>query len=297
MDALQVLLRHSIDYAGLFPPAALDMRTAVRNYARYREGSDAWALGRFVVPVARLAEFESEAAGLLPRAEAGGWQLSALVGPAMFDELQALGDFTCQHAATGEGAMSANVVELKADSVEAIERIMAKMPRYLQVYIELPIDHDPAPLVQTLRRLGARAKVRTGGVTPEAFPTLPDMVRFIRACVAAGVPFKATAGLHHPLRGSYRLTYESGSPSAPMFGFLNLFLVAAWLRVGLDGAPAARLLEEADPGAFVFDDNGIEWRGRRLNMGALAAARDETIVSFGSCSFEEPIADLRSLRR
>ena len=55
---LRILLRGLIDYAGLFPPASLDMADAVRNYAAYREGEHAWALGRFVVPAARLEEFE-----------------------------------------------------------------------------------------------------------------------------------------------------------------------------------------------------------------------------------------------
>ena len=81
MSALQALLRESIDYAGLFPPAALGMREAVENYAAYRAGPDAWALGRFVVPAARLGELETAAAELLPRAAGlAPWRIAALLG-------------------------------------------------------------------------------------------------------------------------------------------------------------------------------------------------------------------------
>jgi hypothetical protein len=110
------------------------------------------------------------------------------------------------------------------------------------------------------------------------------------------VPFKATAGLHHPLRAEYRLTYEPESPIGPMFGFLNLFLATAYLAGGMDGETAARLLEERDAEAIRWDDAGVEWRGRRLDLAALAGAREAGIVSFGSCSFTEPIGDLESLR-
>ena len=59
------LLVDAIDFAGLFPPAAQDMSSAVRDYGRYRQGDEAWALGRFVVPVARLEEFDPQAAELV----------------------------------------------------------------------------------------------------------------------------------------------------------------------------------------------------------------------------------------
>src|SRR5436305_7602207 len=54
--SLRALLEHVIDYAGLFPPASLPLEVAVRNYDSYRRGPDAWMLGRFVCPAARLAE-------------------------------------------------------------------------------------------------------------------------------------------------------------------------------------------------------------------------------------------------
>src|SRR5215471_10308407 len=58
VNSLRILLTHLIDYAGLFPPAALEMPEAQRNYAAYRAGEYSWMLGRFVVPAARLDEVD-----------------------------------------------------------------------------------------------------------------------------------------------------------------------------------------------------------------------------------------------
>lgn len=296
MDSVRLLLKDAIDYAGLFPPAGLDMPAAVRNYAEYRTSSHRWALGRFVVPAARLGEFESAAAELLPRASASdAWPLAVLLGNAGADELQSLGEFNCRHAAERASAASGDVVEVKAESVEAVERIAAAVPRYLTAYLEIPIRHDPAPLIAATARAGLRAKVRTGGITADAFPAPSDLVRFIRTCVSAGVPFKATAGLHHPLRAAYRLTYASDSPRGTMYGFLNVFLAAAWLREGMDDDAGMKLLEESAAESLRFTDTGVEWRGHRLDSEAIVRARSQAIVSFGSCSFTEPVDELTAL--
>jgi hypothetical protein len=294
--ALRTLLHSRIDYAGLFPPAGLDMTAAVTNYASYRDGAHAWALGRFVAPASRIAQFESAAVGLLPPSPSPSpWRVAALLGADPAADMRALGELNCRHAADGEGAVTADVVEGKADSVEAVERLLRRVPPYLQAYVEVPIAGDPAPLVAAIGRAGGRAKVRTGGITPDAFPATADVVRFIRACLSARVPFKATAGLHHPLRADYRLTYEPDSVRGTMFGFLNLFLTTAFMAAGLDDPHAQLLLEERDRDSIHFDDTGVEWKGRRLSLDAMRRSREEGIASFGSCSFTEPIGDLESL--
>lgn len=293
---LHALLRGSIDYAGLFPPAGLDMPAAMANYGSYRDGPHAWALGRFVVPAGRIGEFESAAGGLLPRSPSPSpWRLAALLGADLGAETVALGEFSCRHAADGEGAVIADVVEAKADSVEAVERLLDQVPPYLQAYVEVPITGDPAPLIAAIGRGGGRAKVRTGGIMADAFPATADVVRFIRACLSAKVPFKATAGLHHPIRAEYRLTYEPDSARGTMFGFLNLFLASTFMAAGLDDRLASLLLEECDADSIRFDPSGVEWKGRRLGVDAIRRAREEGIVSFGSCSFTEPTGDLESL--
>ena len=76
-EHLRALLHHVVDYAGLFPPAKLDMQPTVDNYAAALAGADQWMLGRLIVPVKRLDEFEACAAAHLPtaacrRAQHGG---------------------------------------------------------------------------------------------------------------------------------------------------------------------------------------------------------------------------------
>jgi hypothetical protein len=122
------------------------------------------------------------------------------------------------------------------------------------------------------------------------------LLRFIDAAVRARVPFKATAGLHHPLRADYRLTYAPDSARGRMFGFLNVFLTAAWLHAGRDAHNALDLLEEGSPAAFQVDDEGIRWRNVQLRLSELRQARQEAIIAFGSCSFTEPIGELQALQ-
>jgi hypothetical protein len=294
MNAIHTLLRQSIDYAGLFPPAGLGMSAAVANYRRYRAGAEAWALGRFIVPATRLAEFEEAAGdGSSERARGQPWQLSALVGSDLAGDLDQIAGFQRRHGGTAP-SMTVDTIEMKADAMGAIEETIRKMPGRLQVYFELPVDRDPTDLLATVARVGARAKVRTGGVTPQAFPATRSLGRFIHACVRAKVPFKATAGLHHALRAEYPLTYEDDSGTSVMFGFLNLFLATALARNGTGKRDTYSILEESSPTAFRVDEGEISWRDQRFDRRALGHSR-ESIVSFGSCSFTEPIAELQTL--
>ena len=295
MNAIRTLLQGSIDYAGLFPPAGLDMPAAVQNYALYHTGPDAWALGRFVVPASRLGEFE--AAATMHRSGArsdGPWRLSVLAGPEPATDLEAIAKFTQRHSST-DAPFVADTLELKATAKSAIASLMGTLPGGLQAYIEIPIGDDPREILATIARHGGSAKIRTGGVTRESFPATTDLLRFIRTCVQVGLPFKATAGLHHPLRSEYRLTYAEGSPAAPMFGFLNLFLVTGFVRAGMHESDAVRLLEERSPRAFQVEDDGITWERHRLDREALRSMRQEGMISFGSCSFTEPLSDLQAL--
>lgn len=296
MSAIRILLRNSIDYAGLFPPAGLDMPDAVANYARYLASDAAWALGRFILPVSRLAEFEAAAEQQLPRSPAGQpWRLGVLTGSELSADLDQIAAFNRRHAEAGMGAALIDTLETKASSPDAMKDTMRLTSRHLQVYIEIPIRDDPASLIAVISRTGGRAKVRTGGITPESFPATGELLRFLQGCARAGVPFKATAGLHHPLRADYRLTYEPDGPRGTMFGFLNLFLAAAFLHAGLDEDQLAQVLEERSPEAFRFDQRGIGWRDHRLGQDALRATRQNSIISFGSCSFTEPIDELEAL--
>jgi hypothetical protein len=289
-QSLRILLAEIVDYAGLFPPASLEMEQAVANYVQYREDPNAWMLARLIVPVARLAEFEVAAGRILPR-DAAPWRLSALAGADLAADLAAIEAFDARHSAA---MVQIDTIELKAGSLAEIRAAKRALPDWLVAYVELQLGDEPRTLVAELAELGLRGKVRTGGVLPELFPPAADLVRFMAACVAVGLPFKATAGLHHPIRAAYRLTYAPNSALGMMYGYLNVFLTVAFLRAGLALDEARDVLQERDPAAFQFGDQGVAWRGRRLTNTQLAQAR-QLAVAFGSCSFREPVDDLKAL--
>lgn len=280
--ALRALLEGIVDYAGLFPPASLDVGTAVRNYKSYREGADRWMLGRFVVGIAKLPELRSTIAGVRGKDEA--WPVSVVAPDAA--------------AATSvlRGVDDANAriesVEVRASSVADITLISRAAPRTREVYIEVPLDASTPALLDAIADVKLRAKIRTGGVTADAFSPPAEIISFIRACLDRNLPFKATAGLHHPMRGTYRLTYDGGAPSGEMYGYLNVFLAAAFMRQGLDDRTAAELLVEANPSEIVVDDQGIRWRDRVVDVEAIKGLRARAATSFGSCSFREPVDEL-----
>jgi hypothetical protein len=296
-QSIRTLLAEIVDYAGLFPPAALEMKQVVANYAQYREDPNAWMLARLIVPVVRLAEFEA-AEPVLPREAAAPWRISALAGGIptkggadLAADLAAIEAFNARHSAA---TLHIDTIELKAGSLAEIRAAQRMLPNWLIAYVELPISDDPRPFVAELAELGLRGKVRTGGVLPQLFPAAADLVRFMAACAAVGLPFKATAGLHHPIRAAYRLTYAPNSAQGMMYGYLNVFLTAAFLQAGLALDEALDMLQERDPAAFQFEDRGVAWRGRRLTNTQLAQARQRAIA-FGSCSFREPVDELVAL--
>ncbi|MBA2628024.1 MAG: hypothetical protein H0U85_08425 [Gemmatimonadales bacterium] len=294
-NAVRILLEGLVDYAGLFPPAQLDMAGALQQFAEHRDSDAAWMLGRFIVPAARLGELEAAAAPLFPRAPASDpWRLSVLSADPSADTAR-ITAFNDAHADHRAGLAVIDTIELKAATAADIERVAAGVRRGLVTYVEIPVSADPAELLGVLARVGARAKVRTGGVTPEAFPSVTDLARFIRASVDAGVPFKATAGLHHPFRGAYRLTYAEGSATAPMYGFLNVFLAAGLASRGLSLAELEQVLQTGDRAAFTLDDLGAGWGAYRLDLDDLLHARTRIATTFGSCSFAEPVDDLHTL--
>lgn len=293
-DSLRLLMRGIVDYAGLFPPASRQMSAAVAEYARHREGECAWALGRFILPAARLEEFEEVAESDLPREGARSWALSALIGSDLEEDVARIDRFNARHRDARAGAVLVDTVEIKTHSPRDVERAGELLDRRFDTYMEVPVAEDPAELLAAVARTRAKAKIRTGGVTVDAFPTSAQVVRFIVRCLGHDVSFKATAGLHHPIRADYPLTYASDAPRGAMFGFLNVLLAVAALHAGLDEAAATTILEDRDPGDFRFDATGVTWRGTPLPTTTLERTR-ESMVAFGSCSFNEPVDDLRRL--
>jgi hypothetical protein len=236
-SARRALLERLIDHAALFPPASMSMEDALAEDRRVRAGEAAWLVNRFVCPAARLAELGDEPL-----------RLSVIV------------DGTAPTADR---------------RIEAVE--LARWPAgdfgALELYVEVPLAEDASAWIDRLSQLGLRGKIRCGGA---AVPSVEALAGFIRLCRRRGVPFKATAGLHHPIRR------ESSH------GFLNLFAATLF-------GDEERALAEDDADAFRLTDEAFSWRGRSASPDEVARLRREALVAIGSCSIQEPVDDLKEL--
>jgi hypothetical protein len=231
LDARRAALAHLIDHAPLFPPASLPMPDALEEDRRARVDENAWLLARLVWPASRLAKLEGE-----------DRTLSVLV----------------------DGPYSGDV------RAEAVETHWASGLDGLagEAYVELPLDDELEERVAKLAERGLRAKVRCGG---SELPSRAELGRFLRACRNAGIPFKATAGLHYPLAAHGR------------HGFLNVLAACAFED------------DEALEGDVSLTPEALRWRDREAGAEELAQVRREQLVSVGSCSFFEPVDALTEL--
>jgi hypothetical protein len=292
-DSVRILLNEIIDYAGLFPPSQVSMSEAVLNYATYRHSNYGWMLGRFVLPVARLDEFYESALEFLPKGSETAWRLSVLAGEDVSLTIRAMNEFNRKHS----DRAVCDVLEVKATTVSKIENTMTLLPKAITPYFEIaPVGRTFVDLVATLGIKKLRAKIRTGGVTREEFPATRDIIRFVRTCMAANVPFKATAGLHHPIRCFKPLTYASDAPQGTMHGFMNVLLMTGFARESFRVSLLEEIMEEEFEEVFEFSDAGVSWRGSHLlTLSHIERLRSKGMHSFGSCSFDEPVADLQEL--
>jgi hypothetical protein len=306
-SAKRALLERLIDDAALFPPAELPMRLALRHHARLRESAYWWVAGRFVVPASRLDELASL------RDPAQALELSVIMDAATSgakgDTVRA--DLHRIDRVLGTAGITVASVELRVlgagldqtGLVRAASEIAERWPvEPVSFWYEpsysagwaAPPDEVLATLA-TVRgtvppNVTVGAKVRCGGQAAGATPSVDDLAAFVVAAHAHDVPWKATAGLHHPVRGVHGV-----AGGAVPHGFLNLFVAGVALHAGaLDAARVADIVAESDPRAFVVDPTHVAWRGVRVEAEQVGAAR-ERCVSFGSCSFDEPVNDLREL--
>lgn len=322
--SLRTLLADVLDYAGLFPPARLELDQAIRNYARHRHEPESWMLGRFVCPASRLGELAPYVDELFS------------VGPALRLSVLGRGAATCEEFLEGMQSDLKDMAEFRAHTDErtAIESFEARLPGEPSKESEvaelldavsdlwgasrtgrLSAFYEPPPttdwrldwsaIIRGIAQHGAAAdggrdarkaseltgfKLRCGGPDPSAYLSVEQMASAICWARAAHVPVKFTAGLHHPLR---HYDKEAG---ADMHGFINVFAAGILAASGnVDEAQVCRILESEDVESFEFTADAMSWKGNRISCDGIARARRNAITSFGSCSFDEPRQGLRSL--
>src|SRR5438270_1965671 len=298
-DSLRALLTHSIDYAGMFPPCSLGLEPALKNQAEYVRDPDAWMLGAFVLSTEQfdatkqlLSQFDAQhplrVAALGPKTVSADAFFEAL------DNAEAAIRSVSRH---NVDLVSINHLEMflphdvDVTSLKEARSILGDLP----VFWEAPSDRAEqtiALLAESNSDAGSATfgyKLRTGGVTTDAFPTSMQIAKALVTPATHQLPIKFTAGLHHPVR-QYREEVQT-----KMHGFLNV--LGAAVLAGehrWDSNQTAMMLEDETVDSFSFTDDFFAWREWRIDTKRLQYRR-RFIVSFGSCSFDEPREDLRAL--
>lgn len=297
------LLDGLLDYAGLFPPARREMKEALEGYRAAQASAHSGLLGSFVLPLARIDEFveaaEPDNLGAGRTAGTGGdtLPLSLIVPHDQASQVRAVRQRL-------EGVAAIGALEIPPAGNEEIRGFSAQVPDDIQIFHEVPVVLARPEALElqesTLRALdavalaGACAKIRTGGLDGLAFPSIFALAAFVEACRERGVPFKATAGLHHAVRGAHR-TEGSRGILLWMHGFLNLSIGAALSWAGkVTAAELVEVLSESSVTAFELRRKELRWRERVLLPDEIRRCRRGFFQSFGSCSFSEPAEELEA---
>jgi hypothetical protein len=257
------------DDAALFPPGNVALGDAVQAHVAFADAPYADMVGPFVVSAISLHS-------LAEHTRACSEMVQIVVTASVPAIQRTLADvdgmtgvrLTALDIALGQEMAAGQVVPTIRNALAG---------REVTVYVEVPRDSRRNAVVRELAAGGLRAKLRTGGIKADLYPDERELAGSLVALATAGVPFKATAGLHHAMRNTDPQTrFEQ-------HGFLNL-LVAA--QAASEGAPVdtvARILAERDPAIVV------------AHVAKLDAEVRTAFRSFGTCSVNEPRDELIEL--
>lgn len=309
--SMKTFLNKMIDYAGIFPPANLDLAQAFHNYLFYREGEYKWMLNKFIVPAKKLSDLGKLMQDVKIEVPVGisvlgtGGETISQFSKSITDDVKKIDDFLKHHG----GLASVDVYEVKlpqevldqeeADDmldmmISASGELDALLGKEVPIFYEAIMDENYEAtilkVVENIASLNNKCgfKLRTGGTEADTIPSSEVIAFAIMTCCEFSVPMKCTAGLHHPIRH-----YDDGV-KANMHGFFNVFGAGVLAySSSLDEMELLEILNDEDPDEFMFDDNGFEWNEIEATNEEVREARSGMIVSFGSCSFDEPVDDLK----
>jgi nitrite reductase/ring-hydroxylating ferredoxin subunit len=248
-----------IDYAGVFPPAALDLPVAVEEYRALRAGDLAGMVGPLLVRSSQLDRLDASGAD-------SDWPIGVVVDTPLASVVDEVADT----------ARTVIQIELPAPDIATIVAAapeLARLPGAVRVFIEAagePIE-DLVAAIATVP--SALAKIRTGGTVAGSTIASDRLARFMAACVAHGLAWKPTAGLHQPIR------HHEPTIGEDQHGFLNV-LAATWATEhGASIDEAVAILQASDASAIVIPPPRVRQR----------------MVALGSCSVREPADGLHAL--
>lgn len=308
-----------IDYAGLFPPASLELPQAFHNFVYYLQGSYKRMLGKFIIPSAKL----SQLTGLMDSMVIKDKVSLSVLGSSgnnteelqknlqadmkhITDFLNASGNFASVDAfelRLPKDAVNDNDINFTAELLGKISAGIEaaagkKIPVFYEISLTANYEQEIIKAAEAISRFNNKNsngikcgyKLRTGGTEPSAFPDNAVIAFAVMTCCEYNTPMKCTAGLHHPVRH-----FNSGVNSV-MHGFLNVFSAGILAHSsGMDEGELTEILSEEDPYSFSFNDEGFAWDENFVTNEEIINARRELMISYGSCSFDEPVDDLKSL--
>ncbi len=313
-ESARTLMNMIIDYAGLFPPAKLDLETSLKNYLTYLKSEDRWALSSFVIPVAMLKDFPYD----LMESDVNV-QFSVLVNPLnsqsekrdevaedVLRNLSKAGEIISKFIV--HDRVSVPTLEVRLDhhlftfGEEFIAFIVDALKEHVEglgvtrVFFEIPFFGSTEKMFTQLVSVIALdatypvgVKLRTGGTERHLFPPLHDLSGVIQLCAKHGIAMKATAGLHRPIR-----YYDEGL-DVWRYGFINVFSAMMMAsKHNLARQMILEILSETDITNFSFVD-GLRWKEFVLTEDDIIALRSQVAISYGSCDFLEPLEYLREL--
>lgn len=288
--SLRAFMAQLIDYAGLFPPAKLPLDQAFPNYIAYKQTADAWMLSRFIIPAQQLdqlsALLDGQRVALSILGQGGADFLTTL--RADMDKVKA---FRQRHG----DQVQTDFFEVKLPSIDktVLEQAAQILGDDMNVFYEVPVAElsmldTMAAYNESHRPVGV--KLRCGGEQAAAFPSVEAMAAFLVSCRDHGLKLKATAGLHHPVR------HFNESVQTHMHGFLNVFGAALLAHIHrLDAQAIVPILADENVSHFSFTHSYFAWQDFRIEVAAIEKLRQDALISYGSCSFDEPREDLQAL--
>ena len=330
-ESLRTFMHGLIDYAGLFPPANLPLNEAIDDYIKHLNGENSWMLGRFIIPVSKLNELDQfvslfDEIGPLELAVLGsGGDSNDEYLSKISNDMVKISDYRNRHS----GKVRIEVYECKLPSNSPSKKTMKKatdllnqnklshyheFPELPDVGINYSTDEDESswdeeilPVVSMIAELkGAGIKLRCGGIVKEAFPSVEQIAAMIQTCALIDIPMKCTAGLHHPIR-HFAEEYD-----AYMHGFINAFGAGIFTSNFPNPENSqerfrmfillSHLIGEQVADNFDFGDKGMIWKMGddrdsiiEFDNDSIRNCRGKNMISYGSCSFQEPIDDLKQL--
>lgn len=295
LDARTAAFASLIDYAGLFPPASESMDDAVASYRDARNGSTGWVAGRFLCKASSLTDLAGVATRMFVAGEAP-WQIGVIFDLPAGESASLAIDFHREmDPALVIASAEARLPEPTSHAVDSLITTMTTVNPDIVPFVEVDRSAGIAEQINLVaddlsgRRRTGGVKLRCGGLTADLFPEPGEVAEFIASATDRHIAFKATAGLHKPIR---HFDEELG---VHHHGFVNLVVASALGEAGMERSTVESVISETDAEAFVFGPATVSWRGHDVPGAAMRRMRHSGFVAYGSCDFDEPVEALASL--